>query len=58
MIFIIILACLLSLAVGFLLGDRKGNFIMTKSERKHRAEIEKIKEEFKNFLEYDGSEQL
>jgi len=58
MIFMIILACILSMAFGFLLGDRKGNLIMTGTERKHRAEIEKIKEEFKNFLEYDGSEQL
>lgn len=57
MIILIFLTCLLSFIIGIFIGS-KNNCLLTKAEKKQRTEIQKLKEEFKNFLEYDGSEQL
>lgn len=56
MIIMIILTCVLSFIIGILIGD-KHSFVLSGYEKKRRAEIQKLQEEFKNFLEYDGSEQ-
>lgn len=57
MIILILLTCILSFIIGIFIGS-KNNCVLTKAEKKQRAEIQKLKDEFKNFLEYDGSEQL
>ena len=54
MIFLTCISCFLS---GFLTGVLIRRTAHFKSEKKRRTEIEKIREEFKNFLEYDGSVQ-
>lgn len=56
MIIMILLTCTLSFIIGILIGS-KNTFTSSKYEKKRRAEIQKLQEEFKNFLEYDGSEQ-
>ncbi len=56
MIIMILLTCTLSFIIGILIGS-KNIFTSSKYEKKRRAEIQKLQEEFKNFLEYDGSEQ-
>lgn len=56
MIIMILLTCTLSFIIGILIGC-KNTFTSSKYEKKRRAEIQKLQEEFKNFLEYDGSEQ-
>jgi len=58
MIIMIFLTCILSFICGFFIGGKKGACVISANEKKRRAEIQKLKEEFKNFLEYDGSEQL
>ena len=56
MIILILLTCILSFIIGILIGSRT-KCILSKAEKSRRSEIQKLKNEFKNFLEYDGSEQ-
>jgi hypothetical protein len=53
---ILIIVCFIAFYGGFLAGSISDTALPPKN-RKSRAEIEKLQKEFKNFLEYDGSEQ-
>jgi len=57
MFFMIFLICALSFIAGLILGVKSTEILSIKA-KKRNAEIQRLKEEFKNFLEYDGSEQL
>lgn len=58
MILCLIIICLLAFALGFICGNLSGEIFLTKKEKLQRKETEKLKAEFRNFLDYDGSEQL
>lgn len=58
MIISLILACALCFVTGYVLGNKTETRFISKAEKKRLAEINKLHEELKNFLEYDGTEQL
>ena len=55
MIFIMILICLMSLFIGYLLGVYGLKSVL--NAHKYKNQIKKQKKEIENFLNYDGSEQ-
>ena len=57
MYLIIILLCILAFFVGFLMGSFEKNIFISPTEKLKRAEIQKLRREYENFLNYDGSEQ-
>ncbi|MBQ8531803.1 MAG: hypothetical protein IJ432_00010 [Clostridia bacterium] len=57
MILILIITCLLSFAVGYILGNSGKITVNSKETKRRRAEIEQLQREYRNFLNYDGSEQ-
>lgn len=58
MILCLIIICLLTFALGVFCGRFFGDFIITPKDKLRMQEAEKLKQEFRNFLNYDGSEQL
>lgn len=56
-VFIVIVISFIAFFGGFLAGNYGSVTVIPPYERKRRAEIAKLQKEFKNFLEYDGSEQ-
>lgn len=58
MILCLIIICLLAFILGIVCGRFFGACFLTTKEKLQRVETEKLKQEFRNFLDYDGSEQL
>lgn len=58
MILCLIIICLLTFFLGALCGRFLNDLFLSPNEKLRRAETEKLKQEFRNFLDYDGSEQL
>ena len=57
MIFIYLLVAVLAFLVGFLLAEKTNPKIKPKSKMEASAITEKVRREYENFLNYDGSEQ-
>lgn len=58
MILCLIIICLLAFFLGVLFGRFFKDLFLSPKEKLQRAQTEKLKQEFRNFLDYDGSEQL
>lgn len=55
MIIVILILAPIAFSIGFYIG--KNRPIKTKKAARQHAEIIKLRQEFENFLNYDGSEQ-
>ena len=58
MILCLTIICLLAFALGIFCGRFFGDLFLTPKEKMQKIQAEKLKQEFRNFLDYDGSEQL
>lgn len=56
-VLILIVVCFGSFFSGFLAGAYSDVTLTPHFKKQSRTEIAKLQQEFKNFLEYDGSEQ-
>ena len=58
-IFVLIIIAVIFFSTGFILGNSNLNFVFPFKKKMNfkDREIERIKQEYRNFLSYDGSEQ-